>query len=185
MANIYLRWKNPASGVQNTEWEEMSGQDFFSFLNSPESEGRYFIKLDNDICPEADVIFIESSKEQYDDWFRDYNHHRYLRKAELKRTIVSLDYIPEGDTEVSLYEMTPDERCPDVEEYAIHSAMLRLLPAVMDGLSERLRDTLVLKYFQYPDKTDEEIARIIGITKGAFRQNKLRALKELKKFFEK
>ena len=65
MANIYLRWKNPDCNGKAIEWEEMSGKAFFAFLNSNSSEGRYFIKLNNDICFDANVVFIEATKAQY------------------------------------------------------------------------------------------------------------------------
>ena len=48
-----------------------------------------------------------------------------------------------------------------------------------------VEETIVLKYFKYPGKSDEEIAELIGVTKDNFKKNRQRALKELKSFFEK
>ena len=187
MANIYLRWKNPDCNGIAIEWEEMSGKAFFAFLNSNSSEGRYFIKLNYDICFDANVVFIEATKAQYDDWLRDSNHHHYLKSHEPDQKPDSLDVTISGDggTNVSLYEAITDMSCVDPEEFVIHSALLGLLPVALSSISKTLRETIVLKYFKYPGKSDEEIAELIGVTKDNFKKNRQRALKELKSFFEK
>ena len=187
MANIYLRWKNPDCNGIAIEWEEMSGKAFFAFLNSNSSEGRYFIKLNNDICFDANVVFIEATKAQYDDWLRDSNRHHYLKSHEPDQKPDSLDATISGDggTNISLYEAITDMSCVDPEEFVIHSALLGLLPVALSSISKTLRETIVLKYFKYPGKSDEEIAELIGVTKDNFKKNRQRALKELKSFFEK
>ena len=187
MSNTYLRWKDPSCNGENIEWEELSGKEFFAFVNSELGNGRYFIKLDNDICFEADVIFIEATKAEYDEWFREFNHHHYLKKSEPDEKPNSLDLTLSGDegTEISLYEAIADKNSIDPEEFVVHSALLHLLPAALASISQKLRETMILKYFKYPGKSDEEIAEIIGTTKDNFKKNRQRALKELQKFFEK
>ena len=107
MANIYLRWKNPDCNGIAIEWEEMSGKAFFAFLNSNSSEGRYFIKLNNDICFDANVVFIEATTAQYDDWLRDSNHHHYLKSHEPDQKPDSLDVTISGDGGT---ELLPSEK---------------------------------------------------------------------------
>lgn len=91
----------------------------------------------------------------------------------------------DGGTNISLYEAITDMSCVDPEEFVIHSALLGLLPVALSSISKTLRETIVLKYFKYPGKSDEEIAELIGVTKDNFKKNRQRALKELKSFFEK
>ena len=54
MSNKYLVWKDASCNGQNIEWIDMNGTDFFHFLNSDEGKDRYFILLDNDVCPDDD-----------------------------------------------------------------------------------------------------------------------------------
>ena len=56
---IYLVKKNPESKKENTEWLQMSGEEFYRFIHSEEGEGRYFIHLTDYVGYEADEIYIE------------------------------------------------------------------------------------------------------------------------------
>ena len=46
---IYLVKKNPESKKENTEWMQMSGEEFYRFTHSEEGKGRYFIHLTDDV----------------------------------------------------------------------------------------------------------------------------------------
>ena len=70
MSYKYLVWKDASCNGQNIEWIDMNGNDFFHFLNSNESKGRYFVLLDNDVCLDDDVIFIEATEDQYNEWYK-------------------------------------------------------------------------------------------------------------------
>ena len=58
---IYLVKKDPTCKKENIEWLQPTGREFFKFLASPESKGRYFIRLRDDVSFECDDIFIEAN----------------------------------------------------------------------------------------------------------------------------
>ena len=114
MANSFWRWKDASCNGENIEWVEMTSKEFKEFLNTDESHGRYFIRLGNEICPEADIIFIEATYEQYQDWRSEMLHHFYLQRVNPGYTEVSIDCIDE-ESDLSMHEIiaavgfTPEE----------------------------------------------------------------------------
>ena len=52
MHTRYFRLKNPKCRPEEIEWIEMSGREFYCFVNSPEGQGRHFIDMD-DVVLEA------------------------------------------------------------------------------------------------------------------------------------
>ena len=65
MARKYFVWKDPACGGVNKVWVELSGREFYATMKLPENKRRHFIRMGNDICPEADIIYIEATKQEY------------------------------------------------------------------------------------------------------------------------
>ena len=55
---IYLVKKNSESKKENTEWMQMSGEEFYRFTHSEEGKGRYFIHLTDDVGYELSLIHI-------------------------------------------------------------------------------------------------------------------------------
>ncbi len=184
MSKRYLIWKHKITKGENPEWLELSGVDFFRFFNSPESEGRYFILLDNDICPDADVLYLEATEEQFKDWLKEHDHHQYLKKYKPKKNAVSLDAPSEDDETLSLHDLVADLSV-NVEAEVMSSVMLGLLPIAINSLNELLHEAIMLKYFKYPDLSDRQIAELICIEEKAFVKRKERALKKLLDFFKK
>ncbi len=183
MAKKYLVWKDRTCNGKNPEWQEMKGREFFRFLNSDESQGRYFILLDNDICREADVIFIEATEEQYAHWYREYCHHSYLKKDAQQFQHLSLDVFC-TDEESSVFQDFMMDMDSEFESGVIQDNLLMLLPHALSTLSELGREAILLKYFEYPMLSDEEIAKRIGVEHMTFCKRKKRALTALKNFFK-
>ncbi len=53
MATQYFRKKDPCAEGAAICWIEMTGLEFYAFVNSSEAEGRHFIYMDDDIVIEA------------------------------------------------------------------------------------------------------------------------------------
>lgn len=123
MAYKYLIWKQPACSTNHVEWTELSCREFFDLLKSAEGKNRYFVMLNNDICPEADVIFIEATKEQYQDWYADFYRHRYLSRFSSKHEMVSLDAGRYNEKDQLLHDIVADSRV-DVEGTASKNIMI-------------------------------------------------------------
>ncbi len=183
MATKYLVWKDRNCDGNNPEWLEMQGKEFFDFLNSDAGQGRRFILLDNDVCREADIIFIEATVEQYADWYRERCHHLYLKKDAQRFRNLSLDAFCTDEESGSFQELMADVDS-EFESEVIRNSLLRLLPHALSILSDSGREVILLKYFEYPALSDAEIAKRIGVEHMTFSKRKKRALAALKTFFK-
>ena len=108
MAKKYFIWKDPACNGMDIEWVELNGRAFYDLLKKPENGERRFIRLGNDICPNADVIYIEATESQYQDWYTEYCRHKYLRTWGKGRTALSLDALLDEEGPCSLHELIAD-----------------------------------------------------------------------------
>ncbi len=184
MAKRYLIWKGQVLAGASPEWLEISGAEFFRLFNSPANKGRFFIVLDNDICTEADVLYMEATEEQYRSWYKENCHHLYLKKFQPKKGLLSLDAPIIDDELSSLHDIVADISV-DIEAEAIGSVLQTLLPAALNTLSDLGKEAILLKYYQYPDLSDREIAEKLGIAEKAFVKRKDRALKKIADFLKK
>ena len=75
---IYLVKKEPLGPQTENNWKQLTGREFHEFITSPEGKGRYFIKMEDDFNEGSDIIFIEASKEQYFEWRKEHDQHKYL-----------------------------------------------------------------------------------------------------------
>lgn len=183
MANKYFIWKDRNCNGHNPEWVEMKGKEFFDFLNSADGKGRRFILLGNNVCAEADVIFIEAAAEQYADWYKEHCRHLYLKKGARNFQHVSLDALCADGESDSFHALMADADAA-FEEEVIRSNLRSLLPHALSTLSEPSREAILLKYFEYPALSDAEIAARIGVEPMTFSKRRKRALAALKNFFE-
>lgn len=61
MYKRYFRMKDPRCKPNEIEWIEMTGNEFYRFVNSPEGRGRHFIDMD-DVVLEASEFEARSFK---------------------------------------------------------------------------------------------------------------------------
>lgn len=106
MANKYFVWKDANCKVVNPEWVEMDGRTFYAFTLDPANKDRRFVRLGNEVCEEADVIYIEATYEQYLKWhreeFKSYKNRKDEKEIPYRK--ISFDDMllmttTEGDTE--------------------------------------------------------------------------------------
>ena len=86
----YWIWKDPSAPKTPDNWEKLSAKAYREFLQSPESEGRYFIRLGDDLHDNSEVIFIEATCEQYKDWRREHDQRKYLNRFDELAAALSL-----------------------------------------------------------------------------------------------
>ena len=108
---IYLVKKNPESKKENTEWMQMSGEEFYRFTRSEEGKGRYFIHLTDDVGYEADEIYIEAGYEEFYSWKQEDNRHRYLADCAKDTMIISSDVPVSGGEELLLIDTIQGRPC--------------------------------------------------------------------------
>ena len=180
MSRKYLVWKNPACNGKNVEWLELTGKEFCIMMTSSENKERRFIRLGNDICPEADIIFAEATEVQYKDWKQVQNAHAYLSKVNGTYETVSLDY-PIGNTEaVSLYEIIADE-ASNVEQEATADLLKEKLRLGLKCLSRE--DVGILFELYVIGKSITQLSKERGVSHQAISKRVSRILSKLKKYF--
>lgn len=131
---IYLVKKNPESKKENTEWMQMSGEEFYRFTHSEEGKGRYFIHLTDDVGYEADEIYIEAGYEEFYSWKQEDNRHRYLADCAKDTMIISSDVPVTGGEELLLIDTIQDESI-SIDEMIVHKEMLKKLREALASLS--------------------------------------------------
>lgn len=109
MYTKYFRKKDPESKGDKIEWIEMTGREFYRFVNSPEGQGRYFINM-------GDVV-LEASKREAKTYRAEKDHSDYLKEQEEGWTTLSI-YTIESENECSGEDVAMD-KTQDVEATAI------------------------------------------------------------------
>lgn len=170
MARQYLRKAEPYDQNPNSDWITMTGSEFYRFINSPESKGRYFIKWDD--------LVIEASGEQYNDWLCDEEHHKYLQQYESGWNTISLysDLAQEGK---GGEELVADPAI-DVELSAMASIRQEALRTALHHLDCQSFHLIYSLYISLSKKTERELAAEIGISQQAIHKRKEKILSQLK-----
>lgn len=173
---IYLVKKDPAATGNDIEWEQLSREQFYSFMKSPSGKGRYFIRLTDDIDYECPEIFIEATYEEYRQWKSGYNRHQYLKEQAEEYEVVSAD-VPV--TENATLMDTLADTAASVEESFVsldEKARLRIAVRQLPAKDQRLIELL---YFQQKQKKLSEITAELGITHQALYKRKKKILEKI------
>ena len=133
---IYLVKKDANARKKDTEWMELTREEFFDFLKTDSAKNRYFVRLRDDYPYEGGNIVIESSRADFLRWRKEYDRQRYLKKARRKEETISLNAMTEKDfdRESALRSM---HGLP--EEEVIRAETLREILEAVSKLSRRDR----------------------------------------------
>jgi len=170
MATRYFRKKDINTEGASTCWIEMSGQEFYKFVNSAEGVGRHFIFMDDDIV-------IEANDQQFREWVTEKNHSDYLRRCENGIETVSLysDIMSEcGSGEELICDPV------DIEEEIVKKLRCQALRAAMAELSSENYYLLQKLYFEKNRASERDLAKEFGISQPAIHRRKKKILKNLK-----
>ena len=74
MYKRYFRMKDPRCKPNEIEWIEMTGNEFYRFVNSPEGRGRHFIDMDD--------VVLEASESEVRSFKAEKNHSYYIQAQE-------------------------------------------------------------------------------------------------------
>ena len=157
----YFIWKDGKFNGDKTEWLEISGQEFYDFVNDPKNADRHFIHQLDPTDPEADEIYYEATDETYKRWDRKRKKEEYVLqvKKENPVEIISLDtilYYDDDGFPVTLGDTIPaPEPDPLIEE----------LYEVLDMLEPEERKMIEGYYFRDNSrKTQKDIADEMGVS---------------------
>ena len=178
---IYLVKKNSESKKENTEWMQMSGEEFYRFTHSEEGRGRYFIHLTDDVGYEADEIYIEAGYEEYQDWYKEARRHRYLSDCAKDTMIISSDVPVSGGEELLLIDTIQDESI-SIDEMIEKKEMFKKLREALASLSSDEVAIIQTLYFSGCIITEAEAGKHLGISQQTFHYRKKKIFSKLAKF---
>lgn len=163
MSKKYFRKKNPNCSTSEVEWIEMTGQEFFCFVHSPECQGRFFMDLEDYV--------LECTKEELAEYRAEKDHTEYLREQEEGWSTVSL-YTMELEDDCSGEEVIADES-QDVESEALLHLNCEELHRALTSLDAE--DYAFMRAF-YPISgqraTEREMAAKLGLSQVAVHKRK-------------
>ena len=184
MANKYFVWKDANCNGVNPEWIEMDGRTFYEFTKHPDNQNRYFVRLGNEVCEEADIIFIEANKNKYDEWNRE-ESARYRKdkvKMEHPYKIVSLD-----DKASELHELTFNEVIADdsvnVEQEVVSKIYCEYVRKIVMDLPLEERHIIEIMFYGPETLSERATANILGINYVALHYKKMKIFEKIKKSF--
>lgn len=158
---------------------EVSGKEFYDFVNSVEKEKRYFIRIVDDLSYEGTEIIAQTSPEMYKSWRKEYDAHRYLEN--LKQGYEELSF-EEGIVQVGdALVVDADEVRP--EAYLLQKEMYRKLKEGLGSLEPAERELIDLLYLREHPMTQREAVEHFGISLSALHKRKEEILKKLRCFW--
>ena len=170
MYTRYFRRKDPKCKPENAEWIEMTGREFYDFVNSPEGQGRHFIDMED--------VVLEATEAQARQYKAEQNHRYYIQSQEDGWNTLSI-YAIEDEDGYSGEEAVRDET-QDVEAEVILRMERRALRTALYQLDENSRILIHALYFADERKTEREFARELGVSQNAIHKQKKKILKTLK-----
>ena len=168
MYTRYFRRKDPKCRPEEIEWIEMSGKEFYRFVNSSEGQGRYFIDM-------GDVV-LEASKREAQIHRAEKDHSDYLKEQEEGWSTLSIYADERG---YSGEEIIADE-VHDVEAEAIMRIETAALQKALTRLDSQNYQLIHALYLADNQKTEREIAQELGVSQNAINKQKKKILKTLK-----
>lgn len=166
----YFRKKNPECKIDNIEWIEMTGREFYRFVNSSEGQGRHFIHM-------GDVV-LETTEAEARSFKTEQNHHYYIQAQESGWDTLSL-YAAEDKSGYSGEEVVKDDT-QDVEAEVILRIEHDALRAALNQLDEASSLLIQALYLTDERKTERDLAKELGISQNAVNKQKKKILQKLK-----
>lgn len=153
MYTRYFRMKDPKCSPEEIEWIEMTGKEFYRFVNSPEGQGRHFINM-------GDVV-LEGSKCEAQVHRAEKDHSDYLKEQEKGWNILSI-YTIEDENGCNGEEVVRDET-KDVETEAIMRMEIVTLREALEQLDSDSYQLIHSLYLANTRKTLRQLSRERGI----------------------
>ena len=137
------------------------------------SEGKvYLINLGHSVM-EVDEI-------AYHDFYKEENREDYRQKLAIKNNAVSMESLISGEfNECNLVVDTSEP----LDEKVMREIMIEKLPEAISTLNDEEKELIRQIYFNHVSERD--LGKIMGVPRTTISYRKEKALKKLKKFFEK
>ena len=170
MYKRYFRMKDPKCKPEQIEWIEMTGREFYRFVNSPEGRGRHFIDMDD--------VVLEASENEVRSFRTEQNHSYYIQTQEEGWSTLSL-YAIEDKNGCSGEETVMDE-AQDVETEVMKRTESAALRRALEHLDSESYQMIHALYLADTRKTERELAQERGVSQVAIHKQKKKILATLK-----
>ena len=136
------------------------------------TEGKpYFVNLG--------YAIMETTKENYLSFYKDYRRHRYLAEEAAKFGELSYDALDNNEFSGSDIVIDTSENFEDVIDRKL---MAQRLPEMISRLNEAEKELIIDYYFR--NISEREMEQKLGIPRKTLCYRRIQILKRLKKYFE-
>lgn len=170
MYKRYFRKKDPNCKASEIEWIEMTGREFYQFVNSPEGRGRYFIDMDD--------VVLEGTRSLARSYRSEKNHNDYLKRQGEGRTILSIYAV--GNKYGYCGEEIAKDETQDVEAQVIAQMELCALQTALSQLDPSSYQLIYSLFISNKRKTEQKLAKELGVSQNSINKQKKKILKRLK-----
>ena len=140
--------------------------------------------MGNEVCEEADVIYIEATYEQYLKWHREEFKSYKNRKDEKEIPYRKISF---DDKASELHDLTFNEVIPDesvnVEQEVVNKLRYEHVRKIVMELPLEERHIIELMFYGNRILSEREAARLLGITQTTLNYRKLKIFEKIKKSF--
>ena len=183
MKTTYLAWKNPSCNGINPDWQEITGREFYTLVNSPNGKDRCFIKLES-VSKDDGVIFMEATKSEYRKWRKEKDHSDYIREGNQDKGYQTISYHAFEMEDGCYGEEVIEDADIDIESDFLKTAELELLKEALAELSEDEVALIDFLFLSEKQRVDQDYSDTTGIPRRTVTYRKKAALKKLKTFLE-
>ncbi len=152
------------------EWIEMTRQEFYQFVSSPQGQGRFFIDM-------GDVV-LETDEDEARKFKAEQNHSYYILAQEKGWETLSINTV-EDQYGCSGEEALRDET-QDVEAETVIRMDIEALRTALTKLDTKSYYLIHALYMKDPRETERELAQRFGVSQNAINKRKKKILKILK-----
>lgn len=175
---IYLIKKSKLeNGLEKLQ--EISGEEFYRFVNAMAGQKRYFIRLVDDIDYEGAEIIIEVSQKEYASWRKAYDAQRYIERFSKKYVQLSLDETV-FEQQKQLYVHT---EYGEPETLLLQKENYSNLEIALNSLSNEEYRLIEMLYLRENPLNLRQAAEHFGVSVSAIHKRKEKILKKMKNFW--
>lgn len=175
MKKTYFAWAN----AERTAWNEMTGEEFYQFIQRAENRNRKFIPADDEEDTENANIYMEVTIEDYREW--DRKRKRHVREAQIPPIeILSTEMVLRTDSSGNEFTLG-DTLFDDTQETEKKEELLSALSNAISELSEEDQDIIRIAYFEDPTLKETEMGALLNMPQSTFNYRKKKILKNLQK----
>ena len=153
---------------------EVTGKEFYHYINAAGSEKKYFVRITDNLFYEAAEIIVEVSASDYCRWKKEYDRLYYQAKLFEEISKISWDNL---NAKIELNpESVPEESLLKKENY-------RKLKRALLSLEPDERKLIGMLYLSEKTATMRQAAKHFGVSVSTIHKRREKILKKMKNFW--